>query len=233
MITEDSFIDSKCPHCGDAVSFPQEYAGQVQACPICSADLIVPSHGAETGQRVPLPIETARLVLRRLHANDWKDLLELMSVEELFTYTDAQPMGEEQVLQWLEHDAHVKLSTAGQALYLGMALREPSTLIGLVALRLIDPDRLQATVNVYVNRSFQRKGFASEALGAVLGFCFGVIHLHRVSATCESRDVAGCKLLEKTGLRREGEFVKDKLAGDEWVNTACYAMLEEEHKKAR
>jgi RimJ/RimL family protein N-acetyltransferase len=233
MITEDSFIDSKCPHCGDAVSFPQEYAGQVQACPICSEDLIVTSQGAETGQTVPIPIETPRLFLRRLHATDWKDLLELMSDEELFTYSDVQPMEEEQVLQWLEHDAHVKLSTAGQAFYLGIALREPARLIGFLALRLLDPHRLQASVSVYVNRAFQRKGLASEALGAVLDFCFDAIHLHRVSAACESRNVAGCKLLEKTGLRCEGEFVKDKLAGDEWVNTTSYAILEEEHRKAK
>ena len=36
------------------------------------------------------------------------------------------------------------------------------------------------------------------------------------------------------GLRREGEFVKNKLTAEqEWVNTACYAMLAEEHGQAR
>jgi aminoglycoside 6'-N-acetyltransferase len=76
-----------------------------------------------------------------------------------------------------------------------------------------------------LNHNFQRKGFASEALEALLGFCFEGIKLHRVSAACDSRNTAACRLFDKIGLRREGEFLKDSLLHGEWVDTVHYAAL--------
>ena len=97
-----------------------------------------------------------------------------------------------------------------------------------MGLNLADPHRLQARLTIYLNRSFQRKGFALEALDAALGFCFEGIKLHRISASCDSRNTAACRLFENVGLRREGEFLKDELLHGEWVNTAWYAALAEE-----
>src|ERR1039457_3211455 len=82
MITEESFIDFKCPYCGDSVSFPRESAGLAQACPNCTQSVIVPDDGSEVGHQIPLHITTPRLLLRRLAGGDWRDLLELISDEE-------------------------------------------------------------------------------------------------------------------------------------------------------
>ena len=107
MITEENFIDFKCPYCGDPVSFPHENAGSLQACPGCNESLIVPEDGSEIGGRIPLPITTSRLVLRRLTHGDWKDLLDLMSDEEFFRYQDGVPLDEDSVLRWPDSEAHV------------------------------------------------------------------------------------------------------------------------------
>ena len=66
----------------------------------------------------------------------------------------------------------------------------------------------------------------------MLGFCLEGIKLHRVSASCDSRNVAACRLFEKLGLRREGEFLKDNMLHGEWVNTVWYAALGEEYGDA-
>lgn len=232
MITEESFIDFKCPHCGEPVSFPQDNAGFAQACPNCTQSLIVPDDGSEVGWEIPLPITTARLVIRRLAAHDWKDLLELMSDEEFFRYTDGVPLDEDAILRWLESDAHVKLTTPDQTLFLGIEVREGGKLIGYMGLNFPDAHRLQATFSVGLNQKFQRQGFAHEAVVALLTFCFEGLRLHRVAGWCDSRNTAGSRLLEKAGLRREGEFVKHRLLHGEWTNSIWYAMLDEEYHKA-
>ena len=229
MITEENFIDFKCPCCGDTVSFPHESAGSVQACPTCNDSLIVPADGGETGGQIPLPISTPRLVLRRLAPGDWKDLLEIMSDEEFFHYQDGMPLDEDGVLRWLESDAHVRLTTPEQPFYLGIQLQDGDKLIGYLSLTFTDPQRLQVSLNIGLNRSFQRKGFALEAAKAVLGFCFEGLKLHRVAAWCDSRNTAACRLMEKAGMRREGEFVKSRWVHGEWVNSIWYGLLEEEH----
>jgi RimJ/RimL family protein N-acetyltransferase len=232
MITEENFIDFNCPYCGDPVSFPQENAGFVQACPNCTESLIVPDDGSAAGRRLPIPITTPRLALRRLASSDWKDLLELMSDEEFFRYTDGTPLDEDGILHWLESDAHVRLTTPEQTFHLGIEVQNGSKLIGYLSLAFSDPQRLQATFSIGLNRSFQRQGFAREAVDALLGFCFAEIKLHRVAGWCDGRNAAACRLLEKAGLRREGEFLKNRWVHGEWTNSVWYAVLAEEYHKA-
>jgi RimJ/RimL family protein N-acetyltransferase len=233
MITEESFIDFKCPHCGEMVSFPKDHAGFAQACPNCTGSFIAPDDGSEVGWEIPVPITTARLVLRRLAAHDWKDLLELMADEEFFRYREGMPLDEDGVLHWLESDVHVKLTTPDQTFYLGIALQDGGKLIGYIGLSFPDAHRLQATFSLGIGQKFQRQGFGLEAIVALLTFCFSGLKLHRVSAWCDSQNAAGVRLLEKAGMRREGEFRQHRLVHDHWADSLWYAMLDEEFSKAQ
>jgi RimJ/RimL family protein N-acetyltransferase len=233
VITEESFVDFKCPYCGESVSFPQEDAGSARACPACMETLVVPAQSGEVGLKLPLPATTPRLVLRRLRGGDWQDLLEFLSDEELFQYVEGWPLEEEQILHWLESDSHVQLTTPGQVFCLGFEVREVGKLVGQAGLSFSSSHPRQATVgSLFLNRNFQRKGLAREAFTALLGFCFEGINCHRVSASCDSRNAAACRLFEHAGLRREGEFVRDRFVKGEWVTTLSYAVLAEEYVKA-
>ena len=134
MITEESFIDFRCPYCQEPVSFPRETAGFVEMCPSCTESLIVPGDGSEEGLKIPLPRPTPRLVLRRLAPGDWRDLLELMADEEFFRYQDATPLDEDGVLRWLQSDGHVKLTTPDQPFIIGIQVQEGEKLIGYASL---------------------------------------------------------------------------------------------------
>jgi [ribosomal protein S5]-alanine N-acetyltransferase len=230
MITEENFIDFQCPYCSEPVSFPHESGGSLQACPSCTESLIVPEDGSEVGGQIPLPITTARLVLRRLAPGDWRDLLELMSDEEFFHYQDGVPLDEDNVLRWLESEAHVKLTTPDQPFYLAIQLQDGGKLIGYLTLTFTDPQRLVVNFNIGLNRSYQRKGFALEAGQALLGFCFKSLKLHRVAVWCDSRHTAACRLAEKLGMRREGEFLQSRWRHGEWTSSTWYATLVEEYR---
>ncbi len=223
MTTELSFIDFKCPACGGDVSFPQDTAGLVQECPNCAECLIVPDDGSSLGRKIPLPIITPRLGLRRLRGLDWKDLIECQS-----TTPD-----EAEVVRWLDSDACVKLTTAGQPFFLGLETKAENKFVGYLSLTFTDPQRLQANLNITVNKIFQRQGFASEAWAGMLHFCFADIHLHRVTASCDRQNTAACRLFEKAGMRREAEFRKDRHVNGEWTDTLWYALLREEFPAAK
>ena len=72
MITEENFLDFKCPYCGEPVSFTENAIASAQECPNCMESLIVPEAGSETGEKLPIPITTPRLILRLFAMNDWK-----------------------------------------------------------------------------------------------------------------------------------------------------------------
>ncbi len=230
-MTEENFIDFNCPYCQGPVSFPQDAAGFIQECPNCAEVLIVPKDGAAAGGALPFPITTERLVLRRLHLEDWKDLLGFLADDELFSYTRPFASDEEGVLRWLDNDQHVKLTTPGQWFSLGIQSRATGKVIGCLMMMFTDAQRLQAEVTAVVSRPHQRQGMATEALAVLLSFCFDGISLHRVTARCDSRHTAACRLLEKVGLRREGEFIQDQQVNGEWANTVWHAILGREYRK--
>jgi RimJ/RimL family protein N-acetyltransferase len=228
MITEENFLDFKCPYCGEPVSFPEDAVGTAQDCPTCMESLIVPKAGSEMAEKPPIPIITSRLVLRRFAMSDWEQLMKLLADEDFLQYTDGLAVNEEeQVQHWLESDGAVKLTTPNQMFRLAIELQAGNQLIGHCGLWFPKPS--QAMFNINMHRDYQRKGFGLEAVKALLGFCFWGIKLHRVSASCDSRNTAASRLFERVGMRREGEFVKNEpLPEGGWSNSVWYAILEEE-----
>ena len=81
-----------------------------------------------------------------------------------------------------------------------------------------------------MNKSFQGKGYACEALSAVMDHAFKK-GAHRIFAECDPRNTGSWKLLEKAGLKREAHFRQDKFFhkdgnGDPiWKDTYVYALL--------
>ena len=78
---DEPFVDSICPCCSQPLSFPRSFIGTVQECPNCPELLIVPEEGIEAAGKLPIPIQTPRLLLRRLREADAEDLVELMPDE--------------------------------------------------------------------------------------------------------------------------------------------------------
>jgi RimJ/RimL family protein N-acetyltransferase len=231
MIADENFIDFKCPYCDGTASFPRETSGSVQECPLCQESLVVPKAGDEVGHKIPIPIIAPRLVLRRFAPGDWKSLMEMIADEAAFQAVEGLPGGgEEEVIRWLASDSHIKLTMPNQMFHLAIALRDNDALMGYVGLWFTDAQRLQAMFNISLHQKHQRKGYAREALKALLGFCFEGIRLHRLTARCDSRSAAACRLCENAGMRREGEFVKDqRLIDGGWANSVWYAVLEEDY----
>jgi [ribosomal protein S5]-alanine N-acetyltransferase len=220
-LTEENFLDFKCPYCGAANSFPLDCAGHVRECVNCMEGLIVPPADGEFGKKIPVPITTPRLVLRRLEAGDWKDLLEFMFDDE------------EEAARWLENDRKSKLTSLDRPISLGVQIRDGGNkIIGCVGLRFTDLGFLEAEISAEGNQNSKYKDFSKEAVEAMIGFCFRDLKLHRLIARCGNNDTMGCQLFEAAGMRREGEFVKHYCYNGEWLNTVWFAILEEEHHPA-
>jgi len=218
MISEESFIDFKCPHCGETVSFPKTDAGQARACANCMDDLIVPEAQGQDGRKIPLPVTSPRLILRRLAPADWKDLME-----------SSGGVDEEHIVRWLEQEAQARLTTPDHPFYLGVELCEGGKLIGYLSLIFKDASCAQAELRTNLAEKFDETDLAVEAVDALLGFCFEGIKMHRVTATCDSEDATARKLFENVGLRQEAEFVKDRWNDGNWHNSLWYAALAEEY----
>src|SRR5258707_256763 len=161
MITEENFLDFRCPYCSEPASFPEETKGLVRECPSCMESFIVPKDGSEVAGELPLPVTSPRLILRRFAPGDWKELMECMP--------DAE---EENLLRWLETERTVRLTTPGETFYLGIELKDGGKLIGQLGFRFTDAERLQVALEICLNEKYEGTDLPVEAVDALLGFCF-------------------------------------------------------------
>jgi RimJ/RimL family protein N-acetyltransferase len=224
----EGFVDCKCPYCGVQASFLETFLGTVQRCPKCLESIIVPEDDNQLAATLPLPLTTPRLTLRRLKPSDWKDLLEIMSDAELLRHAGLEVGEEADIVHWLEVDARLRLPE--DKLCLGLEVSGVSKVIGWVTVGYQDDTLRQGGISILINSHYQHQGYGTEALRAILALGFDTLHLHRIAFTCESRANHCHHLLEKIGMRREAEFVQDRLVKGQWANTVWYGMLAEEYR---
>jgi RimJ/RimL family protein N-acetyltransferase len=83
-----------------------------------------------------------------------------------------------------------------------------------------------------LNRKYWGHGYMTESACAILEVAFKQLKLHRVWATCDTRNRSSYRVMERLGMRREGLFVKDAMEKGEWRDTYLYAILAEEWRGA-
>lgn len=77
---------------------------------------------------------------------------------------------------------------------------------------------------------FWGHGYAAEAARMLLEISFNHIRLHRVCASCNSNNVNSEKIMQKIGMKKEGEFRKVRFKDGHWDNELRYSILAEEWK---
>lgn len=97
------------------------------------------------------------------------------------------------------------------------------TVIGMIDLR---PAGHMAETGYVLARAEWGKGLMTEALGAVVEMALGLKGIYRVSAVCDVENVASARVMEKTGMRREGllkRFLLHPGRGPDPCDAFCYA----------
>ena len=72
------------------------------------------------------------------------------------------------------------------------------------------------------------KGFGTAMAKALLEIGFRDVKLHKLYARCNVYNVASRNVMEKIGMKREGELRKVRFKDNMWVNEFVYGILAEE-----
>jgi len=221
--TDESFFDFKCPYCGDLNSFPAASVHTLQECASCYESLIVPEAGAPAGGKLPLPISTPRLLLRRFRPDDEAPLLKMVAQDESCTL----PVIETNVDQWIESQRAARFTRSENGVHLAIELAEGGELAGFVLLYYTDGTHHNAGFNLTIAPPRRRQGLGLEAARAVLDFVLDGLCARRVVVSCPSQNAAARGLLENTELT-PGEIVHKALAiaGDLCIYTNQHHTVE-------
>jgi len=113
--------------------------------------------------------------------------------------------------------------------------------IGTVSLELSDgmgqpgmPSRTEAHLGYIFDPDHSGRGYASEAVAAVVDHSFRRLGVRRITAGCFADNAASVRILEKVGMRREQHGVGDSWHAElGWLDGYTYALLEDEWPATR
>lgn len=106
--------------------------------------------------------------------------------------------------------------------------KETNSFIGVIALKCGNEKYKNAEVWYKLHVNHWRKGYATEALIAVLDYAFTVLKLHRVEAGSAVDNIGSIRVLEKAGMVKEGRKRKVLPLKTGWSDNFEYAILDED-----
>jgi [ribosomal protein S5]-alanine N-acetyltransferase len=171
------------------------------------------------------PIETDRLLLREFTRSDEADIHEYGSDPLVSRFDSWGPSTPEGTREFLLRQLDEQQKWPRDEVTLAAELRKECKLIGSIRLWITSTENQTAEFGYAFNRSYWNSGYATEAATSVLTRAFAVLKVNRISATCDVRNVASWRVMEKLGMRREGHFLQDKWQRGEWRDSYLYAIL--------
>ncbi|MFN2456503.1 MAG: GNAT family N-acetyltransferase, partial [Pyrinomonadaceae bacterium] len=82
-----------------------------------------------------------------------------------------------------------------------VTVKEIDEIAGMIEIRL---NGFKADVGYVLSPQFWGKGLATEALNSFVNWALSQTSVYRISALCDVENIASARVLEKTGMQREG-----------------------------
>lgn len=173
-------------------------------------------------------ILTKRLIIRPILDTDLDTVLSFMSLPVTFRFISEQPLNEEKVRSMIERGQN-NPNRNGIPTDNAVTLKETGELIGLLSFYTINSRFRTVEIGWIFHPDYRGQGYASESARALVNYGFRVLGLHRIIATCDPRNIPSVRIMEKLGMRREGEFLDSVLLAEgEWHHEYFYAITEKE-----
>ena len=174
-------------------------------------------------------LETNRLILRKFMPDDVPAVQRYVGVPENTLYMVWGPNTQEQTRAFV----HMAISKAEENpvtnYQFAVTYKRSGELIGACNLA-ISGDT--AEIGWILHRDYWGQGLGTEMGKALVDFGFGTLDLRRIVAHCDAENTGSYKVMEKTGMRREGLFLESrpahKLSERKHSDELLYAILKDE-----
>lgn len=172
-----------------------------------------------------LPVlKTGRLLLRPVCRKDAEDIFSYASDPEVARYVLWEPHR-----SLSETRAYIRsirsLYRQGLPSSWAVVLRDSGRVIGTIGFMWYSDINAAAEVGYSFSRSEWNRGYATEALNAVIRSAFSSLPLNRLEAQHDLRNPASGRVMVKCGMAREGILRQRILNKGEYIDVVLYAIL--------
>lgn len=175
-------------------------------------------------------LETERLLLRRITADDADEILELRGNAETMKFIPRP-------LATCKEDAldHVNMINEkienNTGINWAITLKGNPKLLGIIGHYRIQPENYRAEIGYMILPEFQGKGIISESLQAVIAYGFDEMKLHSIEAIIDPGNTASESVLIKNGFVKEAHILENEFFNDKFWDTVIYSLLDRNFKR--
>ena len=178
-----------------------------------------------------LPVlETERLLLRPVRRKDAEDIYSYASDPEVARYVLWEPHR-----SLSETRAYIRcirsLYHRGLPSSRAVVRRDSGHVIGTIGFMWYSDTNSAAEIGYSFSRAEWNRGYATEALNAVIRSAFSSLPLNRLEAQHDLRNPASGRVMEKCGMVREGILRQRIRNKGEWIDVVLYAILRSDLEK--
>lgn len=171
------------------------------------------------------PYATERLTLRPFLRGDQDQYTAYHALPEVYRYLYAEAPSGTSLDDQFETVLGSRFERDGDVLRFAVARQEDGVVIGEVLLKMASRDSLQGEVGYIFNPAFAGRGYATEAVAAMLRVGFDTIGFHRIFARLDASNSGSVGVVERLGLRREAHLIQNDRFDGRWGDEYVYAML--------
>ena len=174
-------------------------------------------------------IKTQRLLLRKITPDDAQMVYAWMGDPEVCQYECWKPHPD---AGWSRgYIEEVLGGYASDRLY-HWGIELAGTLIGSVCAVNVDDLHEKAVLGYALARAFWSRGYATEAVRAVLRYMFTEVGLHRMEASHAVGNIASGRVLEKAGMLLEGRAKDYLLFNCGFQDSSLYGLTKRDYLKS-
>jgi RimJ/RimL family protein N-acetyltransferase len=172
-------------------------------------------------------LETARLLIRPILPEDNGPVYRYRSDAATNQFQSWVPASIADVDTFIAKNP-VQFNQVGTWYQVVLVEKPNGEVIGDIGIHFKAPENQQCELGCTLAKAYQGKGFATEALVAVIDHLFENLHKHRIVTSIDPSNIPSLQLVERLGFRKEGYFRESLWLDGKWVDDVVYAMLRRE-----
>lgn len=169
-------------------------------------------------------LKTNRLEIRPITEDDAKSVFAYRSDPETNRFLSLEPQTVDDVIGFINSSSHA-INIVDTWFQLVITLKNSQTIIGDIGLHFLAPDNTQAEIGYTLHKNYRGKGFATEAVSAVIQYVFNTLQKHRIRASVDPNNSVSIVLLERLRFKKEAHFKESLFFKGNWVDDVVYALL--------
>ena len=145
-------------------------------------------------------INTRRLILRKIEADDLKDLEHLANNHNISRWILNKPY------PYRAHDAAMRMGTIiqgyknGKKYVFAIQLKQTGKFIGEIGLHYLDQKQDHLQLSYWLGEPFWNQGYITEAVSEILEYGFRQLNSSLIYADCHQDNIGSIKVLKKNGF---------------------------------